>query len=112
MRRPRHGFYKQGEGVFAVAIVYVIPCVIASVGVPVGEVALEGVVDVGVASVVVALVRHEMKHLGAAMASYGSTPLFHLHKITPEAKNLKIEQFDNLDLIEINSSDFESLKSL
>ena len=53
----------------------------------------------------------EMKHMGAAMASYGSTPLFHLHKITPEAKNFKIEQFANLDLIDINLSDFESLKS-
>ena len=28
----------------------------------------------------------EMKHLGAAMASFGSTPLFHLAGITPEAK--------------------------
>ena len=28
----------------------------------------------------------EMKHLGAAMASFGSTPLFHLSGITPEAK--------------------------
>ena len=31
----------------------------------------------------------EMKHLGAAMASYGSTPLFHIDKITPEAINIK-----------------------
>jgi len=30
----------------------------------------------------------EMKHLGAAMASYGSTPLFHLAGITPEAQRL------------------------
>ena len=34
----------------------------------------------------------EMKHLGAAMASYGSTPLFHLHNITPEAKNFNINK--------------------
>lgn len=31
----------------------------------------------------------EMKHLGAAMASYGSTPLFHLAGITPEAPTLE-----------------------
>jgi len=30
----------------------------------------------------------EMKHLGAAMASFGSTPLFHLVGITPEAPTL------------------------
>lgn len=30
----------------------------------------------------------QMKHLGAAMASYGSTPLFHLAGITPEAQTL------------------------
>ena len=30
----------------------------------------------------------EVKHFGAAMASYGSTPLFHLVGITPEAQNL------------------------
>ena len=30
----------------------------------------------------------EMKHFGAAMASYGSTPLFHIVGITPEANDL------------------------
>ena len=30
----------------------------------------------------------QMKHLGAAMASFGSTPLFHLVGITPEAQRL------------------------
>ncbi len=30
----------------------------------------------------------QMKHLGAAMASFGSTPLFHLAGITPEAPRL------------------------
>lgn len=30
----------------------------------------------------------ELKHFGAAMASYGSVALFHLDAITPEAKNL------------------------
>jgi predicted aconitase len=53
----------------------------------------------------------EMKHLGAAMASYGSTPLFHLHKITPEAKNFKTEAIDFIDVKEIHKSDFDALKS-
>ena len=53
----------------------------------------------------------EMKHLGAAMASYGSTPLFHLHKITPEAKNFKTEAIDFIDVKEIYKSDFDALKS-
>ncbi|MBA4743332.1 MAG: aconitase X catalytic domain-containing protein, partial [Azoarcus sp.] len=30
----------------------------------------------------------DMKHLGAAMASYGSTPLFHIVGVTPEAPTL------------------------
>ncbi len=31
----------------------------------------------------------EMKHLGAAMASFGSTPLFHMIGVTPEAPSLE-----------------------
>ncbi len=31
----------------------------------------------------------EMKHLGAAMASFGSTPLFHMIGVTPEAPSLQ-----------------------
>ena len=53
----------------------------------------------------------EMKHLGAAMASYGSTPLFHLDKITPEAKNIKLDEFDYIDVKTIGKSDFDALKS-
>ncbi len=53
----------------------------------------------------------ELKHLGAAMASYGSTPLFHIHKITPEAKNFQIDDFKHLELNEITNFDFEALKS-
>lgn len=53
----------------------------------------------------------EMKHLGSAMASYGSTPLFHLHKITPEAKNFKTEAIDFIDVKEIHKSDFDALQS-
>lgn len=39
----------------------------------------------------------EMKHLGAAMASYGSTPLFHLAGITPEAPTLAAVGGDTLE---------------
>lgn len=53
----------------------------------------------------------EMKHLGAAMASYGSTPLFHLDKITPEAKNIKLDEFEYIDIKTIEKSDFDALKS-
>ena len=53
----------------------------------------------------------EMKHLGAAMASYGSTPLFHLDKITPEAKNIKLDEFEYIDVKTIEKSDFDALKS-
>ena len=31
----------------------------------------------------------ELKHMGAAMASYGSVPLFHVVGVTPEAPTLK-----------------------
>jgi predicted aconitase len=53
----------------------------------------------------------EMKHLGAAMASYGSTPLFHLHGITPEARNIKEEDFNHLEKNNITKSDLDNLKS-
>lgn len=38
----------------------------------------------------------QMKHLGAAMASFGSTPLFHLAGITPEAPTLEAIGGDSL----------------
>ena len=53
----------------------------------------------------------EMKHLGAAMASYGSTPLFHLHGITPEAINIKKEDLNHLEKNKIIQSDLDKLKS-
>jgi predicted aconitase len=53
----------------------------------------------------------EMKHLGAAMASYGSTPLFHLHGITPEAINIKKEDLNHLEKNKIIQSDLDNLKS-
>lgn len=37
----------------------------------------------------------DMKHFGAAMASYGSTPLFHIVGITPEAPTL-VSVFDGI----------------
>jgi predicted aconitase len=53
----------------------------------------------------------EMKHMGAAMASYGSTPLFHLLGITPEAKNMTMKEIDHINKIKITESDLLSLKS-
>lgn len=45
----------------------------------------------------------ELKHFGAAMASFGSTPMFHIDGVTPEAHihqklNLKIKTITNSDL--------------
>ena len=53
----------------------------------------------------------EMKHLGAAMASYGSTPLFHIDKITPEAINIKLDEFNFIEVKIIEKTDFDALKS-
>ena len=52
----------------------------------------------------------EIKHFGAAMASFGSTPLFHIKGVTPEAKNFNSNDLKNLVLHEINSSDINSLR--
>ena len=50
----------------------------------------------------------DLKHLGAAMASYGSVPLYHLVGITPEAPTLfSVCDPDSLPAIQINESDFE-----
>lgn len=53
----------------------------------------------------------EAKHLGAAMASYGSTPLFHLAGITPEAQNLADVGGDKLTVEEITKADLDALRS-
>lgn len=53
----------------------------------------------------------EMKHLGAAMASYGSTPLFHLAGITPEAQSLADVGGDQLPVEMIEASDLEAMRS-
>ncbi len=54
----------------------------------------------------------EAKHMGAAMASYGSTPLFHIPGITPEcdtladvnATDLVAEKITTIDLAELRGS--------
>lgn len=53
----------------------------------------------------------EMKHLGAAMASYGSTPLFHLAGITPEAQSLADVGGDQLPVELIEAADLETMRS-
>jgi len=53
----------------------------------------------------------QMKHMGAAMASYGSTPLFHLVGITPEAPDAKTIGADTLTAEEITRADLNALRS-
>ena len=53
----------------------------------------------------------EIKHFGAAMASYGSTPLFHIKGITPEADNFNSNDLKDLSYVEIKSTDINSLKA-
>jgi len=53
----------------------------------------------------------EMKHLGAAMASYGSTPLFHLVGITPEAPTAAAIGADKLTAEDITKADLDELRS-
>ena len=52
----------------------------------------------------------EMKHLGAAMASFGSIPLFHMVGLTPEAPSLEsVCDPDSLAIETIDETDFEAL---
>ena len=53
----------------------------------------------------------EMKHFGAAMASYGSTPLFHIVGITPEAQNLAAVGGTTLPSVKITDTELSSLRS-
>ena len=54
----------------------------------------------------------DMKHLGAAMASYGSTPLFHIVGITPEAPTLEaVDGADINEVVELTAADFAALRS-
>ena len=52
----------------------------------------------------------EMKHLGAAMASFGSTAMFHMVGVTPEAPDLK-SVFDGPppDPVELSRADLKAL---
>jgi predicted aconitase len=52
----------------------------------------------------------ELKHMGAAMASYGSTPLFHIVGITPECQTLSDVDGDKLKAEEITNSDLDALR--
>ena len=50
-----------------------------------------------------------MRHMGAAMASYGSVPLFHIVGITPEAHTLEaVSRPGSLKCETISKQDFES----
>jgi predicted aconitase len=51
----------------------------------------------------------EMKHLGAAMASWGSTALFHLVGITPEAPSLGDIGGEKLEVAEIGAAELDAL---
>ena len=53
----------------------------------------------------------EIKHMGAAMASYGSTPLFHIVGITPEAPTLAAVGGDGLAATEITATELDALRS-
>ncbi len=53
----------------------------------------------------------QMKHFGAAMASYGSTPLFHLVGITPEAPTLATVHGQDLPAEDITKEDLDALRS-
>jgi len=51
----------------------------------------------------------EIKHFGAAMASYGSIPLFHIIGITPEAPNLAAVSATELPVTKITDADLVAL---
>ena len=53
----------------------------------------------------------EAKHMGAAMASFGSTPLFHMAGITPEAQTLADVGGDKLPAEEITKADLDALRA-
>ncbi len=52
----------------------------------------------------------EIKHMGAAMASYGSTPLFHIVGITPECASLADVGGDKLEAEKITQADIDTLR--
>jgi predicted aconitase len=52
-----------------------------------------------------------LKHFGAAMASFGSSALFHLDGITPEARIDRSLAPDSLSFVEISESDVRGLEA-
>ncbi|MEL6622584.1 MAG: aconitase X catalytic domain-containing protein [Pseudomonadota bacterium] len=52
----------------------------------------------------------QLKHFGAAMASYGSTPLFHIVGITPECQTLNDVEGENLTAELISTADLDALQ--
>lgn len=52
-----------------------------------------------------------LKHFGAAMASFGSSALFHILGVTPEAIHSRDLQYAHLAPIEINKADVMALQS-
>ena len=53
----------------------------------------------------------EAKHMGAAMASYGSTPLFHMAGITPECETLSDVGGENLSAETIAQRDLDEFRA-
>lgn len=53
----------------------------------------------------------EMKHLGAAMASFGSTPLFHLVGITPEAQRIEDVDGHKLKVEVLSKYEMDAMRS-
>jgi hypothetical protein len=53
----------------------------------------------------------ELKHFGAAMASFGSIPLFHMLGMTPESRRLEDVGGESLPAREIKGSDLDGLRS-
>ena len=51
-----------------------------------------------------------LKHFGAAMASFGSSALFHIVGVTPEAIHTRDLKFDHLPVIEISQADVMALQ--
>lgn len=52
----------------------------------------------------------EIKHMGAAMASYGSTPLFHIVGVTPECRTLADVSAQDLTPRDVTSDDLAALR--
>lgn len=52
----------------------------------------------------------EIKHMGAAMASYGSTPLFHIVGVTPECRTLGDVSGQSLPPRNVTSDDLSALR--